>query len=206
MSLRDLGAFITRYVAPPFRDAKFQRRGRTFIKRNETNDMVLARIASFSDFETRRFHVEVAYIPRLAWTWRQECFGVKPSSVPHETDGLWRGRLLPHPDTVNAELGDWAYTDEASARGVGLLLETALSEELIPWLEGMLDRSKMIRRFDEPVMNDEYGWWWADPPVAKAFLLLDEGPSPEADALLEFLEDGQMGPVEFLTGHYRSSH
>ncbi|SCG15597.1 protein of unknown function [Micromonospora echinofusca] len=177
MSLQALFNNFVKGVAEQLAEYGFdQGKGRVFRRYSPTGDALVIEI-QMSDHASKAekvFYINVGLVLAPAWEHARQRYRLPASEQPRPLHAIWEHRI----GFTTFSGGDqWRIADEAGAAEVSARVRRRLDEavaELLP----LLDREKFLAVADRREFLGAGGW------RVRAWLLAEQGPSPELEHLL----------------------
>lgn len=190
---------MRQWIDPVLRGAGFTGSALTWCLRSSGGDFAVVNLqrSRWNTADEVSFEVNLAVVPEPWWRFRARHVLDKAPKTPREHDGLLRRRH--HPERRYAgwshpRLGrqGWVVQDAASADVCATVLSDELVTVVLPELVTLNDRGALIAGIAAGIPD-----WHLSLPrkVAIAFLMVDEGASPqirEAINIVRSLRDGQV--------------
>ncbi|MGC4805067.1 DUF4304 domain-containing protein [Micromonospora sp. DT233] len=153
-----------------------QGKGRVFRRYSPAGDALVVEI-QLSEHTTRAetlFYLNVGLVLAPAWEHARQRYRLPAAEEPRSVYALWRHRI----GFTTLSGGDqWRITDEATAAEVSAQARRRLDETMVDLLL-LLDRETLLARADRGEILGAGGW------RVRAWLLAEQGPSPELEHLL----------------------
>jgi hypothetical protein len=153
-----------------------QGKGRVFRRYSPAGDALVIEI-QMSEHSTRAeklFYLNVGLALAPAWENSRQRYRLPPAEEPRPLHALWKHRIG---FTALSGGDQWRIVDETTAAEVSAQVRRRLDEVMVELLP-LLDRDTLLARADRGEILGAGGW------RVRAWLLAEQGPSPELEHLL----------------------
>ncbi len=200
-----MAQFLVRYVTPVLKPLGFIKTGSTYRLIADNGDQALIEFQRSSGTDIA-FFVNVAVSPKTQAEFLDYLMKRQPRA-PSVAGAALSDRVRP-PAEVEYDNGAiipdqrWEFTDGATAQRCGELLAEVLTRDVVPVIAPLLNRKEFLAYLDRP--KEERPLKAERSSYTTVPLLIDEGPSPEMDAILaKAAAAGDMRVVDWAEQYLR---